>query len=230
MNVRVLTIIAGAVGVGALVIYLLNRFPGALDTDVEQASLIRSLVILLFVASFVVMSPRLKLKGALRNIAIWLGIGALILTVYTLRDDFKQIANRITGEIVPFQASENTSGDLVIQRSRDGHFHLEVAVNGTPIKFLVDTGASIVTLSEADATRAGYDPGKLDYTLQFSTANGTAFGAPIRIENMQAGGLSARDVRAAVGGAGMSKSLLGMSFFNQLNGFAVKGDQLTLMR
>lgn len=230
MNGRVLTIIAGAIGIGALVIYLLNRYPGALDTEADQASLVRSLIILLFVASFVVMSPRLKLKGALRNIAIWLGIGALILTVYTLRDDFQQIANRVTGEVMPFHASESSSGDLVIQRSRDGHFHIEVAVNETPVKFLVDTGASIVTLSEDDARRAGFDPKSLDYTLQFSTANGTAFGAPIRIENMQVGRLSARDVRAAVGGAGMSKSLLGMSFLNQFNGFSVKGDQLTLMR
>lgn len=230
MNARTLIIIGGAVGVGALVVYLINRFPGALESDVDQASLVRSLIILLFVSAFVVMSPRLKLKGALRNIVIWLGIGAVILTLYTLRDDFKQIASRVTGEVVPFQASENADGDLVIQRGRDGHFNIEVSVNGTPVKFLVDTGASIVTLSETDARRAGYDPKSLDYTLQFSTANGTAFGAPIRIERMQAGPLVARDVRAAVGGAGMSKSLLGMSFLNQLNGFSVSGDQLTLMR
>ncbi len=158
------------------------------------------------------MSPRLNLKGALRNIVIWLGIGALILTVYTLREDFMQIGERVTGEVMPFQASENANGDLVLKRAQDGHFHIEVRVNGEPIRFLVDTGASIVTLSEDDARRAGYDPSTLDYTLQFSTANGTAWGAPIRIDQMRAGPLIARDVRAAVGGAGMSKSLLGMSF------------------
>lgn len=230
MNARTLIIIAGAIGVAALVVFLMNRFPGALESDIDQAGLVRALIILLVVSAFVVMSPRLKLKGALRNIVIWLGIGAVILTIYSLRDDFKQIADRVTGEVIPFQASENADGDLVIQRSRDGHFHLEVSVNDVPVKFLVDTGASIVTLSEADARRAGYDPKSLDYTLQFSTANGTAFGAPIRIERMRTGPLVARDVRAAVGGAGMSQSLLGMSFLNQLNGFSVKGDQLTLMR
>ena len=229
MNTRVIALIVGAVGVGGLVIFLSRRFPGALDTNADQASLVRALIILLLVASFVVMSPRLNLKGALRNIIIWLGIGALVLTVYTLRDDFKQIAARVTGEVLPFQASENADGDLVLQRGRDGHFHIEVLVNDAPIRFLVDTGASIVTLSEGDARRAGYDPSALDYTLQFSTANGTAWGAPIRIERMRAGPLVARDVRAAVGGAGMSKSLLGMSFLNQLNGFSVKGDTLILM-
>lgn len=230
MNTRVVALIVGAIGVGGLIIYLVDRFPGALNTNAEQASLVRALVILLLVASFVVMSPRLNLKGALRNIVIWLGIGALVLTVYTLRDDFMQIGERVTGEVVPFQASENADGDLVLKRGNDGHFHMEVRVNGEPIRFLVDTGASIVTLSEDDARRAGYDPSTLDYTLQFSTANGTAWGAPIRIDQMRAGPLIARDVRAAVGGAGMSKSLLGMSFLNQLNGFSVSGDTLTLMR
>lgn len=230
MNTRIIALIVGAIGVGGLIIYLVDRFPGALDTDADQASLVRALVILLMVASFVVLSPRLNLKGALRNIVIWLGIGALILTVYTLREDFQQLGERITGEVMPFQASENTNGDLILKRGQDGHFHMEVAVNGEPIRFLVDTGASIVTLSEDDARRAGYDPGSLDYTLQFSTANGTAWGAPIRIDQMKAGPLVARDVRAAVGGAGMSKSLLGMSFLNQLNGFSVAGDTLILMR
>lgn len=230
MNTRVIALIVGAIGFGGLIIYLADRFPGALDTNADQASLVRALVILLFVASFVVLSPRLNLKGALRNIVIWLGIGALVLTVYTLREDFQQIGERVTGEVLPFQTSENTNGDLILKRGRDGHFHMEVSVNDAPIRFLVDTGASIVTLSEEDARRAGYDPSTLDYTLQFSTANGTAWGAPIRIENMRAGPLVARDVRAAVGGAGMSKSLLGMSFLNQLSGFTVKGDTLTLMR
>jgi aspartyl protease family protein len=230
MNTRVIALIVGAIGVGGLIIYLVDRFPGALDTNADQASLVRALVILLLVASFVVMSPRLNLKGALRNIVIWLGIGALVLTVYTLRDDFMQIGERVSGEVMPFQASENADGDLVLKRGNDGHFHMEVSVNGEPIRFLVDTGASIVTLSEDHARRAGYDPSTLDYTLQFSTANGTAWGAPIRIDQMRAGPLIARDVRAAVGGAGMSKSLLGMSFLNQLNGFSVSGDTLTLMR
>jgi aspartyl protease family protein len=230
MNTRVVALIVGAIGVGGLIIYLVDRFPGALDSNADQASLVRALIILLLVASFVVMSPRLNLKGALRNIVIWLGIGALILTVYTLREDFMQIGERVTGEVMPFQASENANGGLVLKRAQDGHFHIEVRVNGEPIRFLVDTGASIVTLSEDDARRAGYDPSTLDYTLQFSTANGTAWGAPIRIDQMRAGPLIARDVRAAVGGAGMSKSLLGMSFLDQLNGFSVTGDTLTLMR
>lgn len=230
MNTRGVALIVGAIGVGGLIIYLVDRFPGALDSNADQASLVRALIILLLVASFVVMSPRLNLKGALRNIVIWLGIGALILTVYTLREDFMQIGERVTGEVMPFQASENANGDLVLKRAQDGHFHIEVRVNGEPIRFLVDTGASIVTLSEDDARRAGYDPSTLDYTLQFSTANGTAWGAPIRIDQMRAGPLIARDVRAAVGGAGMSKSLLGMSFLDQLNGFSVTGDTLTLMR
>lgn len=230
MNTRVIALIVGAIGFGGLIIYLVDRFPGALDTNADQASLVRALIILMFVASFVFLSPRLNLKGALRNIVIWVVIGALVLTVYAFREDFQNIGQRITGEVLPFQTSENANGDLILKRAQDGHFHMEVSINGADIRFLVDTGASIVTLSEDDARRAGYDPSKLDYTLQFSTANGTAWGAPIRIEQMRAGPLVARDVRAAVGGAGMSKSLLGMSFLNQLNGFSVSGDTLTLMR
>ena len=109
----------------------------------------------------------------------------------------------------------------------DGHFHADADINGTDMRMLVDTGASIVVLSEADAERAGLDPERLDYTMVVSTANGQAMAASVTLDEVRVGSIVRRDVRAAVT-RGLSGSLLGMSFFNTLSKFAIESDELVL--
>ena len=103
----------------------------------------------------------------------------------------------------------------------------DVALNGTTIRMLADTGASMVVLSEADAERAGLDPEGLDYTMVVSTANGQAMAAPVTIDEVRVGSIVRNDVRAAVT-RGLSGSLLGMSFFTTLSKFAIESDELVL--
>ena len=103
-------------------------------------------------------------------------------------------------------------------------------VNGVPVQFLVDTGASVVTLSRDDAERAGLNPEGLSFSQRFNTANGTAFGAPVRIQRLSIGGIVLNDVRGAVMESGLTGSLLGMSFLERLSSYAVEGDTLTLRR
>lgn len=121
-----------------------------------------------------------------------------------------------------------TDREVVIRRSPNGHFLLEAAVNGVEIRFLVDTGASDVVLSAADAERLRLNPGKLRYTQQYQTANGLVRAAPVTLREVRIGQLEVYDVAASVNEGPMGLSLLGMSFLERLNGYAVRGERLIL--
>ena len=214
-------------GLGVLVWLLAGAFPGSLERDIDQAGLLRTVAILLLVAAGVVFAPRFNLKGAAKHAVIWGAIIVALLAVYAIRNDVAELAARIGGELVPGYAVDAGEGAISVKRSDDGHFHLIADVNGTRVRFLVDTGASVVTLSPGDAARAGIDPDTLDYVQTFRTASGTAAGAPVRLDSITAGPLKLRDVRGAVIKGGGS-SLLGMSFLSRLESFSINGDTLTL--
>ena len=99
-------------------------------------------------------------------------------------------------------------------------------VNGSPITFLVDTGASDIVLTLADARRLGFIPGNLDFSEQYQTANGEVRGAPVRLRELRIGQYSLYDLEASVNEGPMTVSLLGMSFLEQLRGYQVEDGRL----
>jgi aspartyl protease family protein len=101
-------------------------------------------------------------------------------------------------------------------------------VNGAPITFLVDTGASSSVLTMADAERLGFRPESLRFTQRFGTANGEVRGAPVVLREIRIGQFSLYDVPASVNEAPLSVSLLGMSFLRRLNGYGVEDGRLVL--
>ncbi len=230
MKSLTLIIIAICAAIGALIWFLASHFPGSLNSDIEQANLVRSVGILVLIAAGLIASPRLNLKGAMKYALIWGLIGLAVLTAYTLRSDFQAIGRRMSGELAPSIAFENGNGEITLQRSTDGHFRIAASVNGKTVQFLIDTGASLVTLSRADAERIGLDPAGLTYNRQFQTANGSAWGAAVRLQAVTVGSITLNDVRASVIDSDLGSSLLGMSFLERLSKFTVEGDTMTLKR
>lgn len=230
MNSRSVILILICAGISALIWFLASRFPGSLNNDLSQANLVRSVGILVLIAAGLVASPRLNLKGAMKYALIWGLIGLAVLTAYTLRSDFQAIGQRMSGALAPSIAVENGSGEITLQRSADGHFRVAARVNGKTVQFLIDTGASLVTLSRADAERIGLNPAGLTYNRQFQTANGSAWGAAVRLNEVAIGSITLNDVRASVIDSDLGNSLLGMSFLEGLSKFSVEGDTMTLKR
>jgi aspartyl protease family protein len=110
----------------------------------------------------------------------------------------------------------------------DGQFHIQATVDGTTVRFILDTGASEVMLSTADARRLGIDPGSLSYTRSYQTANGRVMGAPVVLKSVDIGPIHMTDVAASVLENPTDMSLLGMSFLNRLKGYQVQGSNLIL--
>ncbi|MFO1046699.1 MAG: TIGR02281 family clan AA aspartic protease [Geminicoccaceae bacterium] len=117
---------------------------------------------------------------------------------------------------------------VALRRDARGHYRVSAQVDGLPIEFVVDTGASDVVLSPADAARLGFRPGQLRFTGRASTANGTVALAPVTLREVRIGQLSRRGVAAVVNGADMPVSLLGMSFLSSLERWEAQGDRLML--
>ena len=127
-------------------------------------------------------------------------------------------------------AEPGSSGSrVVIHPDQRGHFRTEGAIDGRRLDCIVDTGASVVTLTESDAARLGFHPAPRDYVAQLKTANGTVRGAPVRLGMVEVGGLMLRNVSAIVlPDAALSDNLLGLSFLSRLRRFEYRDGRLVL--
>jgi len=103
-------------------------------------------------------------------------------------------------------------------------------VNGKPIEFVIDTGASQVVLSQQDAKKVGIDPSGLAYLGTANTANGTVRTASVRLDTVVLGGLIDSDVRAVVNDGEMDGSLLGMTYLGKFDSITIKDNELILSR
>jgi clan AA aspartic protease (TIGR02281 family) len=126
-------------------------------------------------------------------------------------------------------SSEDGGGlEYVVEADPSGHYLIEAAVNGAPVTFLVDTGASDIVLTLEDARRAGLHPRTLAFTQRFATANGEVRGAPVVLREVRIGQLRRFDIAASVNEAPLGVSLLGMSFLEQLSSYEVERGRLIL--
>ncbi len=115
---------------------------------------------------------------------------------------------------------------LSLRAVRGGHFAVTAEVDGTPIRFIVDTGASLVTLRLADADAIGIRRSALTFNHALETANGRVRVALVMLRDISIGGLSVDRVAAAVGD--VKVSVLGMNFLSRLKRFEIDGDAMTL--
>lgn len=127
-------------------------------------------------------------------------------------------------------SDDASSGTTVrLRADRFGHFITVAQVNGSSIDVLVDTGASIVALTFEDAERAGIYARPQDFTHRVNTANGQARIAPVTIDQISIGGITVRNVKAAVSERGkLTQSLLGMTFLGRLARAEMRRSELIL--
>ena len=112
---------------------------------------------------------------------------------------------------------------MVIERSDDGLFYVEAQVNGAPVHFVVDSGASVVILSAADAARAAVG-GQEGVDVQ--TAGGASPMRRAQIKQVVLAGQKLTDVEAAIVNRNLKVSLLGQSALSQLASVTFKGNRL----
>lgn len=152
-----------------------------------------------------------------RALTIWIAVMAAL---YFLFQDF--LAPKVV------DVSSMASGEVVIPRSTDGHYYLVGHINGQAVDFMVDTGATLVSVS-TDLARAANLPS--GYPTTFSTANGSHQGERVSGQTVEAAGLTVTNIEVGVGlDLGKpNQGLLGQSFLNHVD-MIQSGDRLILRR
>jgi aspartyl protease family protein len=225
-----------AVVAAAVVALILNDsaslIPGLRNGEAAQ--------IIIAVTALVVVSAGLVGRGpfgrAVRYSLTWVLLLLAAVGAYTYRQEIEWVGRRMVAELAPGTAlvdQKSPSGaphTVQVKRAAGGHFRVEASINGMGTTMLVDTGASVVTLTRDDALAAGIDIDTLTYSVPVFTANGTTRAAPVIIDELKVGPIERRRVPALVAQPGlMDRSLLGMSFLDTLGSYTISGDTLTLM-
>jgi aspartyl protease family protein len=172
-------------------------------------------------------APRTVALGATRD-------GVRVLSVNgneaTVEIDGKRVALALGGVPVNLggAGSEATGSRIVMSADSGGHFLAAGAINGKPVQFLVDTGATVIALSRADAQRIGIDYSKGTPGL-VSTANGQVVGYRVVLSTVRIGDVQVHNVEANVSPGEMPYVLLGNSFLTRFQ-MKRENDLLTLDR
>ncbi|MCU0902829.1 MAG: TIGR02281 family clan AA aspartic protease [Tabrizicola sp.] len=164
-------------------------------------------IILVAVAGWVIVEFRQRMGQALRMALAWGLIFVGIMAGFGLWSDIRQ-------DVMPMQ--EVTQGGAIeVPRAEDGHFYLTLTVNGTPVPFMVDTGASGMVLAGTDAARLGIDPDSLMFLGEANTANGVVRTAQVTLPLVELGPFRNEGFRAYVTEGDLDQSLLGMDYLGQ---------------
>jgi aspartyl protease family protein len=132
---------------------------------------------------------------------IWLSLGALAFLAFNAA-----VSPKIARPVVT-----DGSGVVTIERSRDQHFYVEGTINGHRVTFLVDTGASLVSVSNELASKTGLSPGA---PFVFDTAGGRVVGRVVPEASVRVGGIRVDGIRIGVGTG--EQALLGQNFLNKV--------------
>ncbi len=166
---------------------------------------------------------RQSLNKTLQQGAVWGLIFVGVIAAVGLWGDI-----RLT--VQPQQLIMEDAGRIEVPRGPDGHYYLTLDINDAPVRFVVDTGATSMVLTQEDAKRVGLDEDDVIFYSEAMTANGLVRTAPVRLEDVALGPFHDRDVRAFVNEGEMSKSLLGMEYLNRFARLEINNGRLILER
>lgn len=172
---------------------------------------------------------RIPLASGIKMLVGWVLIFGAAFVIFTFQDEFKALGNRLmlearggVEEVVTEKGAE-----LRLRQASDGHFWVDALVNGEPVRFLVDSGATTTSLSRAAARRAGIESGG-GMPAMVQTANGIVAVERGRAERIKVGPIERRDVAVHVSDAFGDINVIGMNFLSTLSSWSVEGRSLVL--
>ena len=147
----------------------------------------------------------------------------------TLEFDGKRRALALGQHVRGEASAAGGAGSVTLAADARGHFVTDAQVNGAPIRFLVDTGATLISLPYSEARRLGIDTSKAPRGTAM-TANGATLVFRVKLDTVRIGGVELHNVDALVlQGQGLDVALLGMSFLNRVE-MLREGERLTLTK
>ncbi|HEY9039378.1 MAG TPA: TIGR02281 family clan AA aspartic protease [Roseovarius sp.] len=192
-------------------------------TNFDTANLVYLVVLGCAVMMWFFAANRHSMGKNLQQAAVWGLIFIGVIAAIGLWDD-------IRSTVAPAQSVSRDGTTIELPRAPDSHYYLDAQVNGVPVRFVVDTGASDIVLSRDDAIRVGLHPDGLAFTGQANTANGLVRTAPVRLDSFVVGGVTDQGLRAVVNEGDLQGSLLGMRYLQRFSTVQIADGKLVLER
>lgn len=174
-----------------------------------------------------VLSSRLRFVRAVFSVALWGLMGFLIYSVVQTGSVFDPALERL-GSIAGRPAQSVVGEELRVPMARDGHFWVEVSINGVPRRMMVDSGATVTAVPVETAEAARLDTQANPIPVLIRTANGTVPAQSTRADEVQLGNIVARDLGVIVSPAFGDTHVLGMNFLSRLESWRVEGRTMIL--
>ncbi|WP_394269662.1 TIGR02281 family clan AA aspartic protease [Qipengyuania sp.] len=156
-----------------------------------------------------------------------LALGAILVTLVLQLSRFDPRLEVAVPQLgLPEQRVEG--GETVVPLAADGHYWLEADVNGVPVRFLVDTGATLTAVSAETAQRAGLTARTGGVPIMISTANGTVHADLTTLDQLSFGNITAEGLDAVIAPNLGRTNVIGMNFLSRLEGWRVERGDLIL--
>ncbi len=216
------------IGIAALVFFHGQGEVAGLPAD-QFASLVAIGALVLMIASWVVQEFRGNWMRGVQAILFWVLLTVGLAGLYSYRGELHEVASRLIGDIAPGEPVVGSGGEVSVTRRMNGTFMIAGRANDRDLRFIFDTGASMVVLTADSAKAIGIDPASLNYVVPVATANGRTLAAPVTLDSLTVGSITERRVRALVARPGMlGENLLGMTFLERLASYEVRSNRLIL--
>lgn len=191
-------------------------------TDWQTASLIGGVGCLVLVVSGLI-ARRPPLRQTVKIALAWVAIFVVAALIAGQRDHIARIWNDAFGG-----SQRVTGGALRIEMASDGHFWADAQVNGRPVRFMIDSGATTTAMSRSAAEAAGVTIDDSGFPVMISTANGDVSARRGRIDDLRVGPIRSRDMGVVVASEFGDTNVLGMNFLSHLASWRVEGRFLIL--
>ena len=195
----------------------------------DGGSLIYGIGALLLVVTALA-SRRLPLGALAKMILAWVAIFALLFIVISYRFELKQVWNHLKSDIAGTGNQQQSGSEVRLKRDDDGHFSAVLKVNGAPVKFLVDTGATMTSMSAKAAESGNIDIDRSAIPVIVDTANGAVKDWRASASLVSLGNIEIKDHAILVSdNLSDDQNLLGMNFLDELSSWRVEGDAMILV-
>jgi aspartyl protease family protein len=154
-------------------------------------------------------------------------MGILVLVVLQLSRMDPRFDLGFSDVVLPEQVVEGS--ETRVEMARDGHFWLRAEINGEPVNFLVDTGATLTAVSQDTAAAAGLEPREGGLPVRMQTANGSVAADLTTIDELRFGNVAARGLDAIIAPGLGQTNVIGMNLLSRLASWRVEGDTMILV-
>lgn len=171
---------------------------------------------------------RLPLGYVAKAAFAWIAIFAALFAIFSFRFEFEAVWERVKADISGTAGQSVSGEEITIRRQDDGHYWLQVDVNGKPVRFMIDSGATTTAVNASTARETGIEVDTNGYPVFLSTANGRVAAQRGIIQSLKIGTHEVGQHNVVVSESFGDTNVLGMNFLDSMQSWKVEANVMTL--